>query len=642
MKKIYILALAAAFGATSVFAQSNRRIQTPQNATHSTAEMNKKFRTGFENIQDSKADVPPSAFARGFAKALGVTNYDLQTNGSMKPRILNLGAGKIAASYTYATGDIGKDGMPNRGTGYNTNVSGAFLPQPVKRTESIRTGFTNLCMDVDGTEYSFAHTALNPVGYQIVMNKKTKGATTWKQSNVPIVNAKAGLGAIWPYVAIGGANGKTIHMVALNDTDTMYNKMSGPAMLYTRSKDGGATWDKIGFALPGVDKDNYLEMSGDSYAIASKGNTVAVAYFGNWEDTNVWISQDNGDTWTKKTVYKFPLPLYKTDGGYDITKFPATDESAEGHILTTDNSGAVFIDNNGKVHVVAGRTFVFDLDLTDGVKRFNQNVNGFIHWDETLPKDSLQFVEAWADKVADNQVTLQTGAFFGTYFHSATCWPSVAVAADGTLYMVYSAPDETRFDGANDLYRSIFVIKSKDNGKTWTKPYDIIDNKKYYDNKTADIESDYAECTFPSIAALIDNNKLHITYQVDDTEQLHLQFYDDTTNPITPTENYINYVDVDIADIVATEEVAESNEFKFTVNPNPVSNFVSISYELIKSTNVKISISDFTGRKIISSNFETQNAGQQFYSTNIDLVVGMYLVTLNIDNKISTQKLIVK
>jgi hypothetical protein len=639
MKKIYILAYSAMFATSALFAQSNKRIQTPMSVKNMHNQLEKKYSTGFENLISNQADVPPSAFARGTAKAMGFTNYDLQTNGSMKPRIVNLGGGKVAASFTFGTGDFPK-GVPDRGTGYNTNASGAFLPEPTKRIENVRTGFTNLCLDADGTEYTFAHTALS-VGYRIVMNKKTKGTTTWKQTNVPVINEKAGLGGIWPSVAIGGSNGKSIHMVALNDTDTAYNKMSGPAILYSRSLDGGVTWDKVGIALPGIDEKNYLKMSGDSYAVASKGNTVAIAYFGRWEDSNVWISQDNGNTWTKKTVYKFPLPLYKTDTGYDVTKFPATDESAEGSIFTTDEAGSIFIDNKGKVHIIAGRTYVSDTDLTDKNTNFSQGTNGFVHWDETFAPDSLQYVEAWADKDGDNAVTLQTNALFGTYFHSATCWPSTAVAADGTIYVVYSAPDEKRFNADGDLYRSIFIIKTTNNGKTWSKPYDIISNKKYYDNKTANIEAEFSECTFPSVAALIDNNKLHITYQVDDSQELHVQGYD-STPAIEVSDNYINYVDVDVADIVATEEVVAPSAFNFEIAPNPAHDEIRLSYNLEDVSDVKVTLTDLTGRVVTSAKLGRQTAGATTYNMTVNTVAGLYFVQLNINGQIATQKVVIK
>lgn len=632
MKKIYILALAAIFSATSVFAQSNPHKKMSGVAKTMVAKYDKKYLTGFENDKENQVAVPPSAFARGVGKSVGLTNYDLQTNGSMKPRILNLGGGKVAATYTYGTGDM-VDGFVDRGTGYNTNVSGAFLPQPTKRTENVRAGFTNLCIDSDGTEYTFSHTTAT-AGFKVLMSKKLKGAKTWSQADIPTSIPN---GELWPSAAIGGANGKTIHLVAT--TDQPYKGMTR-GMVYFRSKDGGTTWDKKDISLPGADSLNYVVMNADAYSIAAKGNTIAVAYFGGWEDTNVWISQDNGDTWTKKVAYKFPLSLNKPDDGYDVTLFPATDEHVEGFIFTSDGAGSIFFDKNGKVNIMFGKTFVGDLDLTDQTTSFLPLANDLVLWNETYKKDSLNIFTAWPDQIKDDSITLAGGGSIGRYFNSATCWPSATVGLDGTIYVVYTAPDEKRVGGSGDLNRGVFIMYSKNEGKTWSKPYDLIGNKKYF-NPNTDFDLDIAECTFPSVASVIDNGKLHIVYQIDDTQGLHLQ--GTATNPVSVTDNLIYYVDVDIADFVtSTEEVVMPSTFNFTISPNPAHDEIRLSYNLEDASDVKVTLTDMTGRIVNSTKLGRQSAGATSYNINVDTPAGLYFVQLNINGKIATQKVVVR
>ena len=631
MKKIYILALAAIFGATSVFAQSNPRKKTSAAARTLVAKYDKKYLTGFEKDAAEQPEVPLSAFARGIGKSIGLTNYDLQTNGTMKPRILNLGGGKVAASYTYGTGDV-DGGFTDRGTGYNTNVSGAFLPQPSKRIETVRAGFTNLCIDAEGTEYAFAHTT-SATGFKVLMNKKLKGATTWKQTDVP---SGIPTGELWPSAAIGGANGKTVHLVAT--TDQPYKGMTR-GMLYFRSQDGGVTWDKKNISLPGADSLNYIVMNADAYSIASKGNTVAVAYFGGWEDTNVWISQDNGNTWTKRTAYNFPLDLYKNDDGYDVTKFPATDEHGEGFIFTGDGAGSIFFDKNGKVNIMFGKSFVGDLDLGDQNSSYLPLANDLVLWNETYKKDSLNIISAWPDQIKDDSLTLGGGSI-GTYFNSATSWPATTVGPDGTIYVVYTAPDEKRPNGEKDLNRGVFVMFSKNDGKTWSKPFDLIGNKKYF-NPNIDLDLDIAECTFPSVASVIDNGKLHIVYQIDDSHRLHLQ--GTATNPVPATDNLIYYVDVDIADVLtATEEVVTPATFDFAISPNPAHDQILLSYNLKDASEVKVTLTDLTGRVVNSAKLGRQTAGATTYNMNVDAAAGLYFVQLNINGQIATQKVVIK
>jgi Secretion system C-terminal sorting domain len=646
MKKIYILSMLAMFAfMMPTFAQNGSR-KTDASAKAKKLPYNKKYYTGLEGIDETKPDVPPSAFARVAAKGIGFTNYDLQSNAASKPRIVNLGGGKVSAAWTFGTGELAA-GVPDRGTGYNSNTSGSFPAFGNKRVETARSGFTNICADAKGTEYTFAH-ASAPSGNKIIMSKKAAGATTWTQSDVPMT----GVNSIWPFAAIGGTNGNTIHLVTRSDgSNTVKFQGIAGAMLYYRSLDGGTTWDKVSVVLPGVDSLSYVGMGGDAYTVTAKGNTVAIAYFGGWEDTSVWISQDNGNTWTKKVVYKFPLPLYKIDEGYDVALFPRGTSSvslagknapADGAIFTTDGTGSVFIDKNNKVHVMFGNMYVADTDLTDASSSYYPGSNGLIHWDETYKKDSLLYVEAWADRIQDDSITIgATGKLWWPYFNSATCWPSTAVGPDGKIYTVYSAPDEKRKTSDGDLYRSIFVINSNNNGKTWSVPYEIISDPKYLDPKTSDVDPEIAECTFPSIASITDDGKLHIVYQIDDALGLHVQ--GTAANPIAVSDNYINYVTVNIAELPSSaKDITTPATFDFTISPNPAREEVRLAFELKAPSDVKVTMTDLAGRIVKSNSLGRQSAGKNTYVLGLDVAAGLYFVQLNINGQIATQKVVVR
>jgi Secretion system C-terminal sorting domain/BNR repeat-like domain len=634
MKKNYLLLFVAFCCTLSLQAQS--KMKYAKNAKTS-AIYDKKMVTGLENIKNDVA-IPPSAFARGIGADVGVTNYDLQTNATMKPRIVSLGNGKVATAWTYGKGDIAA-GVPDRGTGYNTNISGKFLPEPTKRTENIRTGFTNLCIDAEGTEYTFAHTSTAAGGYQMCVNKKAKNATQWTQSLVPVKSVEEG--AIWPHAAIAGANGKTIHIAALNcfqDPVTPYNGLEG-AMLYWRSLDGGATWDKP-IALPGVDTSNYVGMEGDNYAVAAKGDVVAVVYFGGWDDTNAWLSKDNGKTWTKKTIHQFPLKKYVTDTGYDPTTLPADPEApSEFHIRTSDGAGHVFIDKNNKVHVIFGRMYVSDEETTDGGTTYAPFTDGFYHWEESYTGlNTYDFINAYPD--ANSNDTIDVENAFGIYYTAITSTPAVAIDnANGYLYMVYSAVDEKTPNDNGDHYRHIFLLVSKDNGKTWSKkPIDLITDK-YLDVKNFDPK--ISECVFPSVAPNIENGKLHLLYQLDDSQGLHVRH--PTTQTIDYTDNFSIYVDVDVnAILLKAEEVVTPATFNFEVMPNPAKDFINISYDLPSDATVKMTILDITGRIVSKKDMGNQPIGKNTININLDAVPGIYFAQLNIDGKIATQKIAIQ
>ncbi len=628
MKKLFTLALGVLFGAAA-FAQSDavstKRMYNP--AAQKSAIFNKKNVTGFEKSDSKTPEVPLSAWARGLAKPVGITEYDLQTNGTQKPRLLNYGGGEISAAYTYGTKDFA-----NRGSGYNRKAAGgAFGAIPTKRVESVRTGFPSLVVDGDGTEYLIAHT--NNAGvFQMIVSKKAKGATTWTQSTVP---SNVPGGSLWGYAAIGGANKKTIHMVTNTDpTAAPYKGMEG-AMLYYRSKDGGATWDQKDIQLPGLDSTRYVGTAGDNYAIATSGDNIAVVYFGQWENTEMWFSSNNGDTWKRTTIYKFPLDLYKTDAGYDSSTLPADpDAPTPDAIFTSDQSGSVFFDKNGKVHVIYGRMYVADTDLGDGNTSYYPGTVDFIHWDETAPTE-LNYLDAWPD--LNKNDSLDLGAGFGNYFHSMTCFPSVAVGDNGAIYLSYSSVSEDILNANDENYRRIYIIGSNNNGKTWSKPF-AVNSDKYFSQD--DFEIEFAECVFPTLAPKVDANKLHLIYQVDYTQELFLQ-----STTLTAEDNFIAYADIDLTDIkfiLGSKDVISADVVKFQLSPNPAHGQVQVAYDLTTNSDVNITLTDILGKNIQKVNLGNQNAGKQTYSLPINVASGLYLVQLNINGKIATQKLMVK
>ena len=85
----------------------------------------------------------------------------------------------------------------------------------------------------------------------------------------------------------------------------IYEGMDG-ALLYSRSSDGGASWDYEHELLEGMTADDYLGISADNYEWAeSKGDNVAFLVGDFWTDLFLMKSMDGGDTWTKPW-HRFP------------------------------------------------------------------------------------------------------------------------------------------------------------------------------------------------------------------------------------------------------------------------------------------------------------------------------------------------
>jgi hypothetical protein len=636
MKKILYLLSCIALSHSASVAQTTL-INTSQLHLKSkpvAQKMDKRISTGLEGNDDNRPSVPPSAAARSLGKSIGSTNYDLGSNGAVKSRLINYGNKKVSGAFNYGTGDI-TAGFADRGSGYNTtDATGKFAAAPKKRIESVRTGFTNLCVDADGNEYLFAHRG----GFQIMMSKKLKGATTWTESNVP---TSIPGGVLWSSAAIGGKNGKTIHIIALTaptGTSTngfLFNGING-AMVYFRSTDGGATWDKKDVLLPGIDSTRYNYMSGDNYSVTCKGDKVAIASYGSFYDTEIWISEDNGNKFTRKTVFDFPLPNYHLDDLYEVKDIPKAPSNLDSlAIQTTDGAGTIFIDNNNKVQLIVGNMFVLD-DKEDNQAYNYYTLNGFLHWDENKP-DSLKFLDLYPDVNGNDSIDVQSTKT-GTYFNALTCYPTLAQGADNTLYMAYTAPSENYTnDDKSIYYRHVFVVYSKNGGKTWSKPYDIIDDKTLFDTKIFD--QDLAECTFPYLATNVDNS-IHLIYQMDNTPGMHVSH--PSTQTIDFEDNEQIYTDIPTARITASKDVVTASMFQFGLSPNPTTNAVNINYTLTESGKVSIRLYDLTGRQIQQTDLGNQNVGVQNHLLSLNLNAGLYFVQLNVNGKIATQKLVVR
>ncbi len=637
MKKLFTLALGLLFG-TTAFAQSDavptKKMYNP--AAQKSAVFNKKNKTGFEKSDGKTPEVPLSAWARGLGSSIGLTNYDLQTNSTMKPRLINHGNGNLSGAFIYGTGSL-PAGVANRGTGYNTKPSGGNFGQfPSKRVETVRTGFGNLIADADGNEYIIAHTALTS-GFGLVMSKKLKGASTWTQSNIPTSIPN---GVLWASAAIGGNNGKTIHVVAA--TDLPYKGLER-ALPYYRSLDGGLTWDKKDVQLPGLDSTRYTTVSADNYTITTQGDNVAITHFGTWNNTETWISSDNGNNWTRKTIYEFPLKLYKINDGYDPATLPKDAARPNPYaIFTSDEAGTAFFDKSNKLHVMFPRSYVND-SITDdatGFYRFYSGTNGLVHWDESYKKDSLLYVESWPDLNNNNTIDIGDEGY-GNYGRTLTTYLSSAVADNGTIYIAYSSVTEDAVTADDANYRRIYIISSKDNGKNWSKPYAVNNTKYFLEGEGADLE--FAECVFPALAKKVDATKLYLSFQVDYEQGLHVLDYDDPTAPIDFSDNVFQCAEIDLTDLITSnKDIIQAENIAFQLSPNPTSNAVNVEYTLEESSNTAIKIVDVTGKTVKYINLGKQEAGKQYYNLQTDLVSGLYLLQLNIDNKISTRKLIIK
>lgn len=434
--------------------------------------------------------IPSSAF---MANSIGNTTYDLQSNASMGNRVIQYN-GDVSATWTMSfSGDLA---AADRGSGYNYKPSaGSWGTPPSSRLESVKTGWPSLARTAAGTEHIISHISGAPLN----MESSPAGGSSWTNSSLPSVGPPE---VLWGSLAAGGPDGNSLHALMITlptpNAGAVFNGLDG-CPIYQRSLDNGQTWDITNKIPDGVDSTNTSGWSGDSYTIASKGNTVAFVHGQVTDDWAVWISHDNGDTWTKTVIMDFPFVKYD-----DVNNMTDVDgDGVADTVLTTDHKMAILIDNNGMVHCWAGALYVLDLDIPSQLGLF-LSTDALLYWNESMGSAQPVVIAQTPDVDGDGQLTFAPN-YVPRYGNGGQCsQPYAAIDASGTIIVSFAAPLEnstTGTTGADYSYRNIWMIGSTDNGVTWSDPIQVAG-------------SEFDEAVFGSLARDI-NGCVDLVYQMD-------------------------------------------------------------------------------------------------------------------------------
>lgn len=172
-------------------------------------------------------------------------------------------------------------------------------------------------------------------------------------------------------------------------------------ILYWRSLDGGLTWDQKAQIIPGLDNSKYASFSADSYIVEAFDEVVAVAALADWNDTKIFKSTDNGDTWTSFTVIDFPDGVENYAGAagdsYTFEDIGFFDPNAPDSlaVFTNDGFGAMLIDPALQIHFWFGRMYLVDNDPSAGTFYY-PGTNGINYWREDFGDNAhVTIAGAW-------------------------------------------------------------------------------------------------------------------------------------------------------------------------------------------------------------------------------------------------------
>ncbi|MFN4124062.1 MAG: T9SS type A sorting domain-containing protein [Flavobacteriales bacterium] len=556
-------------------------------------------------------------------EVIGRTVYDLQTNNSIMHRIVNHGDGKISAIWTFGSNS---PGFPERGMAYNHKTNGAWINNPnyatdinsISRVETERSGFGNLNVVNSGREVIISHqTTVTSTAATI---NTGAGNQSWNFNIMPSGDI------LWPKSRVGGPDGKSIHVIALtepagdNFNGSLFEGMNA-ALVYNRSTDEGATWDKVRMLIPGIDSSLYAGFSGDAYNIDVKGNVVAVIIGDLRHNVALFKSMDNGETWTKTIVLPFPFDAF-TDGLTDVDGDGVADE-----IPCADGTLSVLIDNNNKCHVWYGNMRMTNSTPGQGTVSYFPGTSGIMYWNESfLPGQLPVLIADLMDDDGDDVVNVSVAPSGqpASYQMGLTSMPSSGIDADGNLYVAYMAAKDNLIINQRS-YRHVYIIKSSDGGNTWTEPLDVTP----FD--------DFTEYAYPSMARLVDNN-IHIVYQRDDLPGIasapNAAAHDFAVNDIV---YQAIPKDLDLRVNHLTKAVHSLKSY-----PNPTTDLLNIAFNIKKPMNGCLLIMNTVGQIVFAQDNQRYVAGEQLIQINVnDLTAGIYFINLQMnDGSIFTSKFI--
>ncbi len=587
----------------------------------------------------------------------------------MATRTIAHNDGTISAIWT--TGST----AASRGTGYNyyDGTSWVNSPTSTDRIENTRTGWPAITT-VGNAEIVVSHNGSSAL---VVSIRPQKGTGDWIFSTLqgPEVSGPSGTSTalLWPAIA---SNGNTIHLIACTESDEgyLFNGIN-TCLVYYRGTFNEAnstiTWEQPR-VVGNVTAEEVNKFSGDSYAIAAKNNTVAIAAApGMTKDAFLWKSTDNGANFTKTVFFETA---------------PAGDTA-----YRSDGCLAVAIGDDGLVHVAMG-TYMCFIETEDATTyTWWPSVGYLLYWNENenaIPYNGSQddanpdVVQAAGHTVIERfnldcdtslwQLSSWGVEAYPSYGVGAVSFPQL-VAQNGKVYLTFCQLMEYPFiDVNNEMYfRGVFATKSTNNGQSfgdyswlsynkdcyyleeegWTGLFPMTDETSF-DDILGYITSD-GESVYPAVASTIVNGKVIMTWQQDYNAGSEIK---EQSASMAQNESSIYYFAIDADEIGVynnTNEVCQglwvdhtglnnTNLSGMKMYPNPADNVVNITFSAENAESGVVSVMNLMGQTVYTSNLEVVEGYNMITVPVKQLSNGVYMVTLRTNTGISTQKLIVK
>ncbi|MBE9491606.1 MAG: T9SS type A sorting domain-containing protein [Bacteroidetes bacterium] len=617
MKKLLLIAILVSFSLTL---SSQSRVLLPKEKYEICVkdDLTSSESKAIEYNQPAEVARKTSALAPD-EHIIGTTFWDFQTHNSLQNRIHRYDDGSIGA--VWIRGMDHAASFPDVGTGYNFYDGTEWGPMPESRLESVNFKY---CMPnyaplgADG-EIVISHCW---AGYASILTRDVKGVGNWTQT--PYTYSSGPEKIICTRMITSGTDHNSIHLLA----SAFEGYMGQPsAMVYSRSQDGGMSWNIENVVLEGTGEDYYYEIWVDKYVWAEeRAGTIALLISGAWMDLFMLKSTDDGDSWEKTVIWEHPYPLF--DFSYNTDPF-----------FCVDNSATIALDSEGKAHVVFGINRVryengsYFYPYVDGIGYWNEDMDTFSNDIDALAPpgtgygnsemiEDYNYIGWMQDVDGDSIITL----------NSEMCWyrsmgpstmPSITIDDLDQIFILYASTTET-YEIGDYNYKHIWG-RTFANG-VWGPFVDL----------SADVSHLIDECIYPVLAFSSDDN-IHYIYNADHTPGLAID------NWHAFEENRLIYGALPKYDLLTgvEDDIDLLNDHLLIQNyPNPFSSATTLSYILEKPSSVTIRIFNSQGQLIKKIIRDQPGGEQQFLWNAEELPAGIYYYRIHTDDQVGSGKMI--
>ncbi len=625
MKKLLLISLILCFGAV-VFSQESTTVKDKYRLAKFDDGTINRATDDATNFNNPVSLVKSSAALSPSETNIGITWYDLFSNFNIGNRFWAFEDGTLAGVWIFG---LEASAFPDRGTGYNYYNGTEWGPQPTVRVENIRCGWPNITAWGPDGEMGVAHNGIS--GIEIIQ-RETKGAGEWTQTNFLGPEGIAE-GITWPRMIGSGVNNEYSH-IYVNTHAGWEGQVT--TNIYSRSDNGGDTWDPHNIVLPETGDEYYIEITQDKCVMASNGNTICILYPNAYSDLFYVRSDDNGDTWEKQIVWEHPIPFYDPNVSNIDT------------IFVPDFSGHMAIDNQGHAHVVFGITRYINDAGGSGFYAYNPAWEGIAYWNDLMEPfssdydalappgigfENSELVEdvtyiGWMQDVdGDGEVTLDGVLPLRTYGMSTQ--PGIHVDDQGRRFLIYSSNTETYvYTGGPDPINYKHIWGRAFANTVWGEFMDL----------TGDIVHVFDDCVYPMIGNNSDDN-IHYIYQTDISPGNALDGDHDYQENIWV---YGMLPKSDLITGISDKEIIDDSHVSQNF-PNPFTGTTTVNVILEKAAELSLVVTNMTGQKVIEIN--RGHAPAQTYTFTIDaanLQAGIYFYTVTAGDSQVTRKMIVE